>query len=105
MIPDVDLKSVLPSLLRTVVPVVVAYLLGTPVVRALGLSDEHVTALVTAALTLAYWAVVRALETYVAPQLGWLLGWGAAPVYVPPAEAGKSATPAQDVVRVVTDGP
>lgn len=97
-----DLRSFLPSVLRTGTPLAVAYLLGFPVVRALGLDEEHVTTLVTVILSGVYWVAVRVLETYVLPQFGWLLGWAAAPVYVTPGEAGKASTPVGDVARVVS---
>lgn len=99
MLPD--LRSFLPSVLRTFTPLVVAYLLGFPVVRLLGLDDQHVTALVTVVLSGGYWVVVRVLEVYVIPQFGWLLLWASPPVYVDPAQAGRTSTPAGDVARVV----
>jgi hypothetical protein len=95
-----DLRSFLPSVLRTVVPLIVGVLLGLPIVKALGITSDQMTELATAVVTLAYWLVVRGLEQF-APQFGWLLGYAAQPVYTHPADAGVTASPAGDVARVV----
>ena len=96
----VDLKSFLPSVLRTLVPLVVGYFTAFPVAQWLNLSDDQVTSLVTVVITAVYYLVVRVAERY-APEAGWLLGWASPPVYVPPKDAGFSATPVDDVRRVV----
>lgn len=76
--------SVLPSTLRTLVPLAVGYFAAWPVAKALGLTDEQVTSLITAVITAAYYLAVRGLEQ-VAPQFGWLLGYASKPVYDRPA--------------------
>lgn len=76
--------SLAPSLVRTVVPLVVGYFLAWPVTKLLGLTEEQVTSLVTVAVTALYYLGVRLAEQYV-PQLGWLLGYAATPVYDTPA--------------------
>lgn len=98
-----DLKSFAPSVVRSLTPIVVAYFSGWPVTKLLGLDDDRVTSLVTAVLFAAYYLLVRLAEQYVLPQAGWLLGWASAPVYVPVAASGATATPATDVVKVVTE--
>jgi hypothetical protein len=96
-----DLRSFLPSLLRTIVPLIVGVLIGVPVVKALGISTDQLSELVTAGITALYWLAVRGLERYAGPQFGWLLGYAAQPVYVHPFDAGRTDTPAGDVARVV----
>jgi hypothetical protein len=76
----------IPSVIRTLVPFIVAYFLGLPVVKTLGLTEEHITSLVTVLLGGLYYIVARLAETYM-PQLGWLLGHPSQPTY----EAAKKA--------------
>jgi hypothetical protein len=98
-----DLKSFAPSVVRTVVPLVVGYFSAWPVAGALGLQDEQITSLVTAVVTGLYYLLVRLAETYVMPQLGWLLGFASPPVYVDPGAVRSDTTAAEDVSRVVLD--
>lgn len=81
-----NVKDSLAAFVRTATPVIVAYFLGFPAVKALGLTEEHVTALVTAVLTVLYWVAVHLFETYVSPKFGWLLGFARRPVYPAPGE-------------------
>ncbi len=76
--------SVLPSILRTLVPLAVGYFLAWPAARWLGLTEEQVTSLITIVISAVYYLAVRALEQ-LAPQFGWLLGWASAPKYVHPS--------------------
>jgi hypothetical protein len=76
--------SALPSILRTLVPLAVGYFAAWPVAKALGLTEDQVTSLITAVITAVYYLLVRALEQ-AWPQAGWLLGYAAKPVYVPPS--------------------
>lgn len=99
MVPD--LRSFLPSVLRTVVPLLVGYFAAWPVAGLLGLQDDQITNLVTLGVTVLYYAAVRALETYIGPRFGWLLGYAARPVYPSLADAGSTAGPIGDVARVV----
>lgn len=96
-----DLRSFLPSVLRTVVPLLVGYFAAWPVAGWFGLQDDQVTALVTIVVTAVYYLVVRLLETYVEPNLGFLLGWAGRPVYPLPADAGRGASAVGDVAKVV----
>lgn len=79
--------SVLPSILRTFVPLVVGYFLAWPAARWLGLTEEQVTSLITIAITALYYLAVRLLEQ-VSPRFGWLLGYASAPKYVPAGADG-----------------
>ena len=76
------MTDALAGLARTAVPLLVGWLLGFPAVRALGLTEEQVTPLVSAFVGLAWWLAVRGLETWVTPHAGWLLGYARAPRYV-----------------------
>lgn len=70
----------LPSIIRTVVPVVVGVVLGQAAKIGLNLDEGAVTELVTVAITTAYYAIIRVLETRW-PGLGVLLGYARAPHY------------------------
>lgn len=96
------MKALFDSLVRTVVP----YLVGGVLTLLLGLgikADGELKSTLTAALTLLfgtiYYAVVRVLETHVAPKFGWLLGLAKTPVYVGVAEPIAKT----EVVTQVTD--
>lgn len=78
--------SVLPSILRTLVPLAVGYFTAWPVAVTLGLTDDQVTSLITAVITALYYLLIRALEQWL-PEFGWLLGWASPPKYLPPADA------------------
>jgi len=71
----------LPSLIRTAVPVIVGALLGYAAKVGLDLPSGAVTEIVTVAITTAYYALIRAGEKRF-PQLGVLLGYAAQPEYV-----------------------
>ncbi|MFF9146313.1 hypothetical protein ACF1BN_15780 [Streptomyces sp. NPDC014861] len=86
--------NALPSILRTVVPVLAGWILT--VTGAVGLEVDTVTLAggVTAAVTVAYYVVFR-LGELLAARIGWepgriiaglLLGWARPPVYSPPAK-------------------
>jgi hypothetical protein len=96
-----DLKSFLPSVLRTFVPLLVGYFATFPILKTIGLDDDHVTTLATAVVTALYYLLVRVVETYVEPNAGWLLGWAGRPVYPLPADAGAAGGPVGDVAKVV----
>lgn len=71
------------SYVRTIVPVVVGFLLTLAIKHGVDLSAY--TGAVTVAVTVAYYAGARLLERYVSPKFGWLLGLAAAPTYSPSA--------------------
>jgi len=97
-----DLRSFTPSIVRTLVPLLVGYFSAWPVANALGLDGENITSLVTVLTTFVYYLLVRVLELHVLPAAGWLLGYASPPVYVAPS-AVTSQSPARDVVGVVEE--
>lgn len=84
------------SVIRTVVPIVVGWLLSLSVVTAAGVTEDQLTLAVTGALTVVgqvvYYVVLRAVERYV-PQVGWLLGRAVQPSYM------NAKTISGDVIR------
>lgn len=76
----------LPSIIRTLTPMVVALILGQAARIGLGLDEGAVTSIVTAVIGFAYYGLVRWLEESF-PSVGrWLLALGFTgkkPVYVP----------------------
>lgn len=83
------MNSILSSVVRTFVPVVVGALLGWAAKVGLNLPNAQVTELVTVVFTTVYYAIVRFLETKYSSQFGWLLGLAKAPQYA--ASAGSDA--------------
>jgi hypothetical protein len=90
-------SSLLPSVLRTVVPLLVGYFGALPVVKALGLTDDQMVGLFTVLVAGLYWLVVRVAEKAL-PQAGWLLGYASPPVYAPPAVVATEAAAARGAV-------
>ena len=98
----ISMKALFDSIVRTVVPYLVGLTLSWLATTGLELDSEfksNLTAVLTAALGTLYFIVVRALETYVAPKFGWLLGLAKAPVYV------QTQTPLAGTDVVVTTAP
>lgn len=81
-----------PSIVRTVVPLLVGWLISLPVTAALGLDETTVTGLVTVALSALYYVAVRSLERRW-PGVGVLLGSARQPTYVPLPEAKAEPQP------------
>jgi len=73
-----------PSIVRTVIPLIVGFLLTWALKAGFDLDDDSVTNVVTVIVTGVYYALVRFLEVHVNPSLGWLLGLAKPPVYVSP---------------------
>jgi hypothetical protein len=69
------------SIVRTVVPAIVAAVIGTTTRFGLGLDETALTVIVTQVVTAVYYLVARLLETHVSPLWGYLLGATGAPVY------------------------
>lgn len=78
------LKVIAISVIRTLTPVLAGQILSLLLWAGLDLSEVALTieAVVTTVLTLGYYVIVRLLETYVTPKLGWLLGSPRQVVYV-----------------------
>ena len=71
------------SIVRTIVPVVVGIIITALANAGLDLSEGLVTEVVATVVITAYYAIVRLLETRVAPAWGWLLGVAKVPEYSP----------------------
>ena len=76
------------SIVRTVVPLVIALLVRAGAKAGLNLDPGLFLESVTVIVTTLYYAVVRTLETRVAPAWGWLLGVAKVPAY--PTVAGTT---------------
>ena len=78
-----------PSIVRTVVPVIVGAIASYLITLGVTLQEDVMAALsviITAAATAIYYIVVRWLEQKF-PKAGILLGWAAVPAgYIPPKE-------------------
>lgn len=74
----------LTSLIRTVVPLIVGYVLGSPaagVLQEAGITEGHLTSLATVLVAAVYYAAARFAEEHLAPQFSWLLASTRRPVY------------------------
>jgi hypothetical protein len=71
------------SLVRTLVPIVVGWLLSVGLADA-GVTEGDLTPAVTALVTAVYYVGARLLEHYASPRFGWLLGKATAPTYQAP---------------------
>lgn len=80
----------LTSLVRTLVPVLVGFLITTLGLGRVGLSEADLTPAVTALVTAVYYIAARALEQYVTPRFGWLLGAPTAPTYAGTGDTGPA---------------
>lgn len=83
------------SIVRTVVPLVVGWLVSIGLVGWLNLSQSAVTMAVTSVVSALYYIVVRVIETKF-PKWGILLGVAKQPSYSNP----KSVTPPQSSLPV-----
>ena len=73
--------TLLPSVLRTTVPIIYAMLVKWGVVSWLDVDSALLENLVTAIVTVAFYVALRVAERYQS-QIGWLLGYAQQPVYV-----------------------
>ena len=89
------MTDLMPSLIRTLVPILVG-----PLVARFGLdvTDPDDLALVSAVISYAFYVLVRVVETKF-PVAGYLLGIAKAPAYSP--EPSPSPGPGEDVEAVV----
>lgn len=77
------------SLVRTIVPVIAGYVITWFATAGIVTTDEFSMALeglLVAAFTVIYYVAARALETFVAPKFGWLLGYAKAPAQYSPVK-------------------
>lgn len=81
--PDISsaVKTFLPSILRTVVPVIYALLVKWGVVSWIDPDDAFITNFLTILVTGVIYVLARLVETHWS-WFGWLLGYAKQPVYV-----------------------
>lgn len=70
------------GVVRTVVPILVGWLLAQPIVSAAGITEEQLVTLVTVLVQVLYYVAARLLEQ-ARPRFGVLLGWIGEPTYQP----------------------
>lgn len=79
--PSIIPVTLLPSVLRTLLPMVYAMLVRWGVVEWLDPNDLFLTNFLTVLITLVFYVALRIAERHKA-QIGWLLGYAQQPVYV-----------------------
>ena len=87
-------KAVWASIVRTLVPVIVGWVVGQLVALGLPLDPEFEASLgnlLTVAFSAIYYVGVRLLETYVTPKFGVLLGLAKTPNAYTPESPAKDA--------------
>lgn len=103
--PAVAMHPIIASLIRTLVPWLVGYILALAAKANLPLPESLAVEVVSIALGGLYYAVVRVLETRGKNAWGWLLGLASQPTYEATAKAdetsptGESAAPSSDVAE------
>jgi hypothetical protein len=90
----------LASLIRTLVPLLVAWA-GPVLTGWLGWTPDDVSRVATLLVAGAYYLLVRLAERYVSPRAGWLLGRAGAPVYDPPTVVSQALS--SDFDRIVSE--
>jgi len=91
--------SVTPSVVRTVVPYIVAGVLWAAAKIGLNLPYDGTTVALLPVITAAYFTAVRLLEVHVDPRFGWLLGKPGSPTY----EAAKNAPTLSTALGTLAD--
>lgn len=95
-------STLLPSTLRTAVPILYALLVKAGVVAWLGIDDALVNNVITGVVTVAFYIALRVLERYQS-KIGWLLGYASQPVYVASGGQGAVNVIAGATVKPVSD--
>ncbi len=100
---DLGLRALIPSAVRTLVPVVVALLVRIGFSET-SLDNLWLERVLTLVVTMGYYVAVRVLERHW-EKVGWLLGYAAQPVYVKGEvlRAETVATPPTTTTVVETD--
>lgn len=98
--------TLLPSVLRTVVPIVYAALVRWGVVEWLDPDDAFVTNLIAVVVTMLFYVALRFAEQHW-DKIGWLLGYAKQPVYVKGEVLSvvEQPTPPTVTTQVETDDP
>ena len=89
--------ALLPSIVRTIVPVVVGLVITALVRLGVSIPNGLLTDVVSALITALYYTGVRFLETHAGPQWGWLLGLAKAPAY---SDGGAPSPGAGEILSV-----
>lgn len=104
MSEQIHAPAALPtSIVRTIVPIAVGYLISIGVVDWLDVTNEQATGAVTAVVTGVYYVLARVFEVWVSPRLGWLLGLPSQPAYAARNGRHEASVPV-DVSRGDADG-
>lgn len=77
---DLGLRALVPSIVRTLIPVIVALAVRVGFSKT-GIDEVWVERALTLVVTMGYYIAVRVLERNWS-KIGWLLGYPTAPVYV-----------------------
>lgn len=95
------MPNLLPSITRTLVPLIVGWLIALGLRAGFDWDDysDEMTTLITVAVTGLYYIVVRFLETNASSQFGWLLGLANPPRYVAPTAPVNVQKNEYDVYR------
>lgn len=96
--------TLLPSVLRTLVPIIYAMLVNWGVVEWLDLPSALWENVITAVVTTAFYVVLRIAERYKS-QIGWLLGYAQQPVYVPGEVLAVTKEPTPPTESVAPEQP
>lgn len=96
--------TLLPAVLRTTVPLIVALLVRKGVVEWLGITEALANSAIAVVVTLLFYVAVRLAERHKA-AVGWLLGYAQQPVYVKGEvlTATEVATPPTTTTVIETD--
>jgi hypothetical protein len=97
-------STLLPSVLRTTVPIIYSFLVHKGVVAWLGIDSDLANNTITAVVTVAFYVALRVAERYQS-QIGWLLGYAQQPVYVKGEvlSVTEVSTPPTTTTEVETD--
>jgi hypothetical protein len=95
-------STLLPSVLRTVVPIIYALLVRKGVVEWLGFDDALVNNALTLLVTALFYVVLRVAERYW-DKIGWLLGYAQQPVYVQGQVIAVEETPTPPTTTTVVE--
>lgn len=105
MTPNIAMHPIAASLIRTMVPWLVGYVLAVAAKANLPIPETVATEVVVFFVTAAYYALARVLETRGRAAWGWLLGLPKSPTYDATAKVdegsptGEVAAPASDVAE------
>lgn len=105
--PNPVVTGIGTSIVRTVVPLVMAPLLTWAAKAGLNIDSVGIASTVGTIVTVLYYAVVRILETRIAPAWGYLLGVAKVPAYptIPGTSTQEAASDSVNVEIPMPDQP